>query len=180
MLSLLSHAVVHLPKDLPVQGAVAGAKTLLHKCLSQFNRQQQIHAQQAVCYVLGLGDGISSHSTVAMLSSVLIAYLKDTVPRTSGPQSNSPSGATGEPTDDDEECDEEPEQVNFRIATDKQGNVVGSNQVHNYLYQSLSLDDMSFYDFCSCVRLQSKARSKNLKNTPESCLGVLHRHELKA
>lgn len=83
MLSLLSHAVVHLPKDLPVQGAVAGAKTLLHKCLSQFNRQQQIHAQQAVCYVLGLGDGISSHSTVAMLSSVLIAYLKDTVPRTS-------------------------------------------------------------------------------------------------
>lgn len=179
-LSLISHAVVRLPDDVPGQGVVAGAKMLLHKCLSQFNRQQQIHAQQAAHYVLGLGDSISSHSTVPMLSSVLIAYLKETIRCASGTQSNSLPDANDVSDDEDGEHDNEPEQVHFRVETDKQGRIVESNQVHNYLYHSASLADMSFYDFCRCVRLQTKARSKKNKNMHESHLGVLHRHELMA
>ncbi|KAI6042233.1 hypothetical protein EDC04DRAFT_2511987, partial [Pisolithus marmoratus] len=48
MLSLLLHAVSQLPSE--STSTSQSAKTLLHKCLSQFNRQQQIHAQQAACY----------------------------------------------------------------------------------------------------------------------------------
>ncbi|KAG1804178.1 uncharacterized protein BJ212DRAFT_1226665, partial [Suillus subaureus] len=61
MLSLLSHAVAHLPDNLTENGVKGGAKMLLHKYLLQFNRQQQIHVQQVAHYVRGLGDGIPSH-----------------------------------------------------------------------------------------------------------------------
>src|SRR5882762_10541168 len=45
MLSLLSRAVSAMPPthDSPAKDR---AKTLLHKCLAQFSKQQQIHAQQ--------------------------------------------------------------------------------------------------------------------------------------
>ncbi|KAI6030203.1 hypothetical protein EDC04DRAFT_2572412, partial [Pisolithus marmoratus] len=55
MLSLLSRAVARLPLNpgntTPTEQS---AKTLLHKCLSQFNKQQQIHAQQAAMVHSGL------------------------------------------------------------------------------------------------------------------------------
>ena len=51
------------------------AKTLLHKCLSQFSRQQQIHGQQAVCYLRGKYDTMMSHTMVSMLSSLLFIYI---------------------------------------------------------------------------------------------------------
>jgi hypothetical protein len=49
---------------------------LLHKCLSQFNKQQQIHAQQAVQYIRGHADGKGSHKMVPMLSNMLLMYIK--------------------------------------------------------------------------------------------------------
>jgi hypothetical protein len=37
---------------------------------------------------------------------------------------------------------------------------------------------MCFYDFCCCVRFQSKTRSKETKNMHKTHLGALHRHAL--
>ncbi|KAG1779379.1 hypothetical protein EV702DRAFT_923238, partial [Suillus placidus] len=62
MLSLLSRAVARVPLHEPQTSVADGAKQMLHKCLSQFNGQQQIHAQQAARYLQGLGDGIPSHN----------------------------------------------------------------------------------------------------------------------
>jgi len=54
MLSLLSRAVSSMPvTDTPAKDR---ARTLLQKCLAQFSRQQQIHAQQAARYLCGHGD----------------------------------------------------------------------------------------------------------------------------
>ena len=75
MLSLLSCAVSCMP-DVSASSLLDAAKTLLHKCISQFMRQQQIHAQQAVWYLHGFGDGIFSHKTVPMLSLVLMSFLR--------------------------------------------------------------------------------------------------------
>jgi len=80
VLSLLSRAVARAPAAGPDVSLTESAKMLLHKCLSQFNGQQQVHAQQAVRYIQGFGDGIASHETSPMLSSLLIAYVKDHYP----------------------------------------------------------------------------------------------------
>jgi hypothetical protein len=71
MLSLLSRAVSSMPvTDTPAKDR---AKTLLQKCLAQFSRQQQIHAQQAARYLCGHGDSICSHNTVPMLTGLLLS-----------------------------------------------------------------------------------------------------------
>ncbi|KAG0702028.1 hypothetical protein DFH29DRAFT_760579, partial [Suillus ampliporus] len=59
ILSMLSKAVEEAPlnSNLPREHA----KKLLHKCLMQFNRQQQVHAQQAARYLRDLDDRIQSH-----------------------------------------------------------------------------------------------------------------------
>ncbi|KAE8220859.1 hypothetical protein CF319_g5685 [Tilletia indica] len=66
-------------------------KTLLTKCVMQFGRERQIHAQQAATYVRELGDTWQSHSTVPMLSGALV----QTTIRLYGPlrQSNSEEGS---------------------------------------------------------------------------------------
>jgi hypothetical protein len=57
VLSLLSKAVLHASETESGSSAKEHAKNLLHKCLSQFSKQQQIHAQQAACYIRGHLDG---------------------------------------------------------------------------------------------------------------------------
>ncbi|KAG2150885.1 hypothetical protein DEU56DRAFT_707660, partial [Suillus clintonianus] len=60
MLSLLSCVVVQMSSR-PQQSEVEGAKQLLHRCLSQYVKQQQIHVQQAAHYLRGFSDNIPSH-----------------------------------------------------------------------------------------------------------------------
>jgi len=111
VLTLLSRAVVRMP-DVQVGSTSAGsAKTLLHKCLSQFTQQQQIHAQQAVRYIQGFGDSISSHLTVPMLSSLLLAYVHEC--HRAVLKSVEREAETGH-----EPEDEELEHVHLQIATD--------------------------------------------------------------
>jgi len=53
-------------------------KNLLHKCLSQFSCQQQIHGQQAVHYLQGNDDNddtIMFHPTIPMFSSLLLSHI---------------------------------------------------------------------------------------------------------
>jgi hypothetical protein len=80
VLSLLSRAVTPIPTCGQDVSPAESAKVLLHKCLSQFNGQHQVHAQQVVRYIQGFGDGIPSHETAPMLSSLLIGYVKDQYP----------------------------------------------------------------------------------------------------
>lgn len=72
MLTLLSRAIARILANTSNESVTESAKTLLHKCLSQFSRQQQIHAQQAARYLCGHDDSISSHKTVSLMSSVAI------------------------------------------------------------------------------------------------------------
>ena len=51
VLSLMSKAVSSANEQISSESHTESAKILLQKCLSQFLRQQQLHAQQAACYI---------------------------------------------------------------------------------------------------------------------------------
>jgi hypothetical protein len=148
------------------------AKTLLHKCLSQFTRQQQIHAQQAVSYLRGFGDGISSHKTVPMLSTLLLSFVKEKHSEKLCPNEM-------ECVNDDDLLDDDIEPTSLCIELDNEGKLVDSHQIHHYWYRSDSLAHLSFYDFCRCIRLEPKSKSEWNKNTHENRAGILRRHTLK-
>ena len=76
-LSLLSRAVL-CAKEISTSDSTESAKNLLNKCLSQFIKQQQVHAQQAARYIRGLNDTIKSHPTAPMLSSLLLQFVSHT------------------------------------------------------------------------------------------------------
>jgi ATP-dependent exoDNAse (exonuclease V) alpha subunit len=163
MLSLMSRAVSNM-SDLQNSSTKDHAKVLLHKCLAQFSRQQQIHAQQAARYLRGHKDGIPSHDTIPMLSSLLLNFIQSLYPV---------SVDAGIDNDDEEDI----EQTTMRIAIGSDGKLFESNQVHDYYYRDDSLKDMNFFHFAQCVSLEKKT-SKQPVNDPESHMGVLHRHDL--
>lgn len=172
MLSLLSRAVARVPvvdSVLP-KTAINNARVLLHKCLSQFGRQQQIHAQQAAYYIWGFGDGIPSHKTVPMMSLLLLLYVKDSIKLIHFNESSESSDYG------DEDSTEQP---HVRLTMNEDGQVVNANQVDHYIHREDSLLHLCFYDFVRKVHIQTKARDKRTKNTHESRLGVLKRHNLK-
>lgn len=199
MLSLLSRAVASLNSSSEKSlhsNAVDSAKALLHRCLSQFARQQQVHAQQAAHYLCGHDDTIPSHKTIPMMSSLLLSHVKETVPcnsdldtheddnGSSSDEDDNPGTSKSSPSSDEDQSlgnsgsrKDEAEAVSLRIAVTKNGNLYTSNQVIDYIYRDDSLSLLSFYDFCRCVRLEKKTLAP--KNTHESRLGVLARHSLK-
>ena len=184
MMSLLSRAVANLG-DSPNQNdsPLVRSKRLLHKCLSQFTRQQQIHAQQAARYLCGLDDSIPSHKTVPMLSALLISYVKKVVGSVETNEAREDSDDDGESDENDDaedsDCrDWEREDVALKIMLNRDGTLHETNQVIDYLYRGESLQLMAFYDFCRCVRLEKTSTSKT-KSTADDRLGVLARHELK-
>jgi hypothetical protein len=169
MLSLMSRAVSNMPV-LENSEAKDHAKMLLHKCLAQFSRQQQIHAQQAARYLCGHGDGIPSHLTVPMLSSLLINHVHSLY---SVGINNDGVNDCNDGDDDDDDT----EHTTIRIAVTPEGKLQESNQIHDYYYRDEGLRHMNFYDFCRCVSLQSN-NSKQPTNTPESQMDVLHRYAI--
>jgi len=172
ILSLLSRAVSKMPNSSNTS-IVDSAKTLLHKCLAQFTRQQQIHAQQAARYLRGFGDAIYSHKTVPMLSALLISNVK-----TFSSHNNHLSDIHND-GDYDNEDESNIEQTALLITTNKAGKIQETNQFHDYFFRSDSLAAMNFYDFCHCVRRESKTKDDRIINTPETRLGVLTHHSLK-
>ena len=172
MLSLLSRAVarITIPNPMLPNAAINSAKNLLHKCLSQFSRQQQIHAQQAAYYIRGFGDGIPSHKTVPMMSLLLLLYVEKSIKSQHYNESF-----------EDSDCEDEDsiEQPHIRLVMNKNGEVVNTNQIDHYIYRADSLLHLCFYDFVRKVRIETKAKDKRTKNTHESRLGVLKRHNLK-
>ena len=195
-LSLLSRAVANLGDSSDNnESPVVRSKKLLHKCLSQFTRQQQIHAQQAARYLRGLDDSIPSHKTIPMLSALLISYVTK-VMRKISPQTLTCDRNCADDIENDDDVDgddifsgeddvngdscgeTECEDVALKILLDRDGALREANQVIDYLYRSETLRSMAFYDFCRCVRLEKTSMSKT-KNTANTRLGVLTRHELK-
>ena len=175
MLSLLSHAVARVPIDSVVpKSLVDNARILLHKCLSQFSRQQQIHAQQAAHYIRGFGDGILSHKTVPMMSSLLLSHIKKSLKTMSS--SHSTNNNYDSDTDDEDEDTKHPW---VRLMITKDTKIVQTDQVHHCIYCADTLSHLCFYDFVRNVHIETKARDKRTKNTHETQVGVLKRHILK-
>ena len=167
VLSLLSRAVVKMPES-PIGTTQDCAKMLLHKCLAQFTRQQQIHAQQAARYLRGFDDSIKSHETIPMMSNLLLELIKS--PKNSEHIEN---------IDYADSDDTEPAWLS--IHTDHNGKLLTRNQVLDYFFRSETLKNMNFYEFCRCVRLekikQNDINNENKENEPR--LGTLTRHTLK-
>ena len=175
MLSLLSRAVARVPIDSAVaKSPVDNARILLHKCLSQFSRQQQIHAQQAACYIQGFGDGIPSHKTVPMMSSLLLSHIKKSLKTISSSHSTNDNNES-----DDDDDDEDTEHPRVRLTITENTKIVQTDQVHHYIYRADTLSHLCFYDFVRNVRIETKARDKRTKNTHETRVGVLKHHVLK-
>ena len=164
-LTLLSKAVAKV-STFSDKSPIDSAKTLLHKCVSQFTRQQQIHAQQAVRYLRGYTDTITSHETVAILSSNLMAFIRKNYPN--------------HKDDNDDYEEEEIEPLPLQVEKNSKGELISTHQLHHYLYRDDSLAHMSFYDFSRCIRLEHQSRSQKNKNTHETRLGVLQRHKIKS
>lgn len=172
MLSLLSRAVARVPTDsVCPKSPVDNARILLHKCLSQFSHQQQIHAQQAAHYIRGFGDGIPSHKTVPMMSSLLLSYIKKSMKTAHSSGNNSES--------DSDDSDDETEHPRVRLTVTEHSEIVQADQVHHYIYRADTLSHLCFYDFVRYVRMETKARDKRTKNTHETRLGVFKHHILK-
>jgi len=199
MLSLLSRAVANMG-DSPneSESPLVRLKKLLHKCLSQFTRQQQIHAQQVVRYLRGQDDSIPSDKTVPMLSALVISYVTRAAcvngteriaredDRNNGDghgdvneRNESDDGEdSGSDADGDDYGDREREDVSLKIVLNRDGSLREANQVVDYLYQGETLCLMAFYNFCQCLKLEKMSASPT-RNTSDIRLGVLRRHELK-
>ncbi|KAG2337334.1 hypothetical protein BDR05DRAFT_1005149 [Suillus weaverae] len=121
-----------------------------------------LHLQHAARYLRGLGDGIPSHATVPMLSSLLLSSVKECMRDEDLEEDVSDEEDAVEEEEahiENPNAEEELKDVHICVATDEDAG-------------------MCFYKFCCCVRLQTKARSKDVKNTHETHLGVLQRHAL--
>ncbi len=151
MLTLLSKAIVS-NNAAAERGADVSAKTLLHKCITQFTKCQQIHGQQAAWFLRLHKDTISSHSTVPMLSGLLMSYVKDEYQSLKG---------------DNAQCctadDNEDDSTFLPVIFDENRRVVQSNQIHDYLYRDEALSHVCFYDYVRCFRLV-KVASKNRRS----------------
>lgn len=64
ILTLLSKAVLNA-SNVPAESPVEKTHILLHKCLTQFSREQQIHAQQAIQYIHQIPDGLHHNANMA-------------------------------------------------------------------------------------------------------------------
>ncbi|KAE8240235.1 hypothetical protein A4X06_0g7852 [Tilletia controversa] len=90
------------------------AQSFLTRCVMQFGRERQVHAQQAATYVRDLGDTEQSHPTVAMMSGRLVATVIALYGSLRDLNGASPDvGSTGPPgaPDDDPPAVSEPEDL---------------------------------------------------------------------
>lgn len=151
LLSLLSRVVARQPADSD-QTPQARAKRLLHQCLSQYCRQQQIHAQQAVRYMRGFPDTIQSHRTATMLSSALLVQYRKLAEK------------SNELPDHDEG---EIEQARVRLNVNRDGSANTATQVDDYMFRPESMEDMCYYDFVRFTEKKTKTKVTCLEEPDE-------------
>ncbi|KAE8250215.1 hypothetical protein A4X13_0g4891 [Tilletia indica] len=165
-------------------------RSLLSKCVMQFGRERQVHAQQAATYVRELGDTEYSHDTVPMLSGRLTATVHQlfgpprdleaaTLPPAPSPTScptvaantGTGTGPSAERMDVDG-CGPipptlpEPDVPGEELAS-ADGDLLPLNhrglahQVQDYILRGESLGTLCFYDFVQHVRLVRIPKSRN-------------------
>jgi len=178
MLSLMSKAVARTPIKKENE-AQENAKNLLHKCLSQFSCQQQIHGQQAVHYLRGKDDTMMSHNTVPMLSSLLLSHI-----RTIYNNKEASQFFENEDTSDSNTENEPSELGSLKLELDKNGKLVENNQVLDYFYRDEKLSDLNFYNFARCIRMEKchSINNSRMGTHPRYIINPPHRlsqtHEL--
>ena len=148
MLSLMSKAIARTPIKQENEDQ-DNAKNLLHKCLSQFSYQQQIHGQKAAHYLRGKDDTMMSHTTVPMLSSLLLSHI-----RTIYSNKKTQDFEKNEATSDSDTENKLSELGSIKLELDKNGKFVENNQVLDYFYRDEKLSNLNFYNFARCVRLE--------------------------
>ncbi|KAE8231098.1 hypothetical protein CF326_g3896 [Tilletia indica] len=134
-------------------------KTLLSKCVMQFGRERQLHAQQVATYVRDLGDTFQSHKTVPMLSGSMLAHVfqlwgpprvkeADVVVFTE----TSDAIALGEVGEEDDEQDSftHAEYGDSLLSLSAAGL---AHQVTDYMHRGPTLQDVTFYDFVQRAKL---------------------------
>ena len=178
-LSLLSRAVLRA-KEMSTSDSTESAKNLLNKCLSQFIKQQQVHAQQAARYIRGLNDTIKSHPTAPMLSSLLLQFVShtftdETIDHNIHESINNEDKLESE--HEDEHHIELFEPVKLHLSVDRSGRLIEANQIDNYYYRDSKLHGVCFYDFIWHFRVEKKSNIM-LKDTDELRLGTYPRYEL--
>ena len=157
MLSLLSKTLAKISEsDKTSALSIHSAKLLLHKCISQFSRQQHIHAQHYFC---GHDDGMSSHKSVSMMSSLLVAYIQECW-----------KGHVASEGNYIEEEEENTERIPVWLHVNHQGHL------QNTIYCDPKLANMCFCDFCHSMCLKTKASQRVKSNN--SCLGIFYQFEL--
>ncbi|SJL16369.1 uncharacterized protein ARMOST_19891 [Armillaria ostoyae] len=140
ILSLMGDALMNAHASL-LKGEELEARTVLHKCLSQFAKQHQVHAQQVAKIVRGQREAFSSHETVLMMSGALMRYV---LRRWSYSDETDPSDLS------------EHEAAYVSVRLNRKGTLIHRSQLEEYLNHSVALKDVSFYDFCSRFKVVRK------------------------
>ncbi|KAE8230322.1 hypothetical protein CF326_g4682 [Tilletia indica] len=179
-------------------------KALLSKCVMQFGRERQLHAQQVITYVRDLGDTWQSHHTVPMLSGRMMMTAEKrfgsvTRPETLMPeievdevpdsaeqaQGHQPAAdiepAAQEDSGDDEANDDTDDDNEALLSLSFSGK---AHQVDDYLHRGLSLADLTFYQFVQHCRLVPKPAKFNknqhsLASTHPNFETHCHRYSMK-
>ncbi|KAE8221649.1 hypothetical protein CF319_g5026 [Tilletia indica] len=126
-------------------------KSLLSRCVMQFGRERQLHAQQVATYIRDLGDTWTSHGTIGDTSPLNAAEIQGTTD-----QVTSPPDETAATEDDDIEVGADEGFLPLSSASD-------AHQVDDYLHRADSLQHLNFYEFvrfCKLVPMPAK-RNKN-------------------
>jgi len=139
ILNMMSKAVMTLdkyqPKDQPPT-----VRQLMHRCLAQFTRNQQLSGQRAVRYIRGRDDSYMSHDSVPMMSAMLMASVSHLVLDTAL----------------EHQLNYNLEEMNVRLQTDRNGTLQFSDQVEDYLYRAADLETINFYDYVCQFHVASK------------------------
>ncbi|KAE8226536.1 hypothetical protein CF319_g882 [Tilletia indica] len=128
---------------------LAETKTLLSKCVMQFGRERQLHAQQVATYVRDLSDTFKSHTTIPMLSGSLLAraYALYGPPRGNGAVGAHSGIDSDEKAQEDgamEDKDHSGADAEELLSLSPSGM---AHQVTDYLHRGESLMTVTFYDF---------------------------------
>ncbi|KAE8220552.1 hypothetical protein CF319_g5935 [Tilletia indica] len=156
------------------------ARSVLSKCVMQFGRERQVHAQQASTYVRDLGDTDQSHKTTPMLSGQLSLVVQKMFgpTRDANPPLVEEDASMTEssfrpalasirsieeavtPSSDDEDDDDNLEDCGFMPLSHKGL----AHQVDDYVHRGATLANLSFYDFVEFVVLDTPPKKKRNRN----------------
>lgn len=186
ILTLMSQAVMAAPRSVK-PGEPLTVRHLMHRCLAQFNRNSQMHAQRAIRFIRGHKDYMVSHDHAPMMSSMLMDYVKkthapelfavvlpvDTPVHDENPDNDRDGTAEDEDNDQDlihgrdvfeitEIADAGPDkEPSVQLFTDETGKLRYSDQVQDYLYRPSELASCSFYDFVRLYVVRKKTRKEH-------------------